>query len=151
MRGHLRSVQAGDLAESGTDPVRVVLAEDHAWLRRSLRLLLEREGDLDVVGEAGDLDTAMLQVRVHRPDVLVLDLRLGDGSSTERTQRLREQAPETEIVVVTLEANRSFATRVLRAGATGCVLTDSADLELCDAVRRAARGLQYMSPRLKAS
>lgn len=92
----------------------VVLADDHASLRRNLRLLLERESDLVVVGEAHDLETAI--------------------------RRLREDWPRAAVVVITMSANQVVADAALAAVAIGFVLTDSADLELCDVGRDAACG-----------
>jgi DNA-binding NarL/FixJ family response regulator len=146
----LRSVEGGDSSPFADGPIRVVVADDHPSLRRNLRLLLEREDDLKVVGEAHDVESALAQVEAHRPRVLVLGLRL-PGSSAERMQRLRERSPRTEVVVMTMTANRMFADAAFRDGAIGFVLTDSADVELCEAVRRAARGLPYTSPRLEPS
>jgi two-component system response regulator NreC len=149
MRGHLRPVD-GDSSGgvSGARPVRVVLADDHPTLRRTLSRLLEGEDDLEVVAEAGDLETAVRAVGAHRPDVLVLDLRMPNGSSAERIGRLHEQSPRTAIVVITMHENTMFADHALKAGAIGFVRKDTADLELPDAVRSAARGVQYRSPRL---
>jgi len=127
---------------------RVVLANDHPGLRRSLRWLLDHEPDLEVVDEAGDFEDAVHEVAVQHPDVLVLDLRMPNGFSAERIERLRAESPSTGIVVTTMHANETFATKALSAGATGFVLADSADRELVDAVRQAARGLVYTSPRL---
>ena len=128
---------------------RVVLANDHPGLRRSLRWLLDHEDDLDVVGEATDFEAAVHEVAVQHPDVLVLDLRMPDGFSAERIKRLRAASPGTEIVVTTMHVNEAFATEALRAGAIGFVLADSADRELVEAVRRAIRGLAYTSPRIR--
>ena len=149
MRGHLRPVD-GDSSGgvSGARPVRVVLADDHPTLRRTLSRLLEGEDDLEVVAEAGDLETAVREVGAHRPDVLVLDFRMPNGSSAERIGRLHEQSPHTAIVVITMHENTMFANYALKAGAIGFVRKDIADLELPDAVRSAARGVQYRSPRL---
>jgi two-component system, NarL family, response regulator NreC len=127
----------------------VVLANDHPGLRRSLRWLLDQERDVDVVEEASDFEAALHDVAVRHPDVLVLDLRMPDGFSAERMERLRTVSPSTGIVVTTMLANETFATEALRAGALGFVLADSADRELVDAVRQAARGLLYTSPRLR--
>ena len=127
----------------------MVLANDHPGLRRSLRWLLDQERDVDVVEEASDFEAALHDVAVRHPDVLVLDLRMPDGFSAERMERLRTVSPSTGIVVTTMLANETFATEALRAGALGFVLADSADRELVDAVRQAARGLLYTSPRLR--
>jgi two-component system, NarL family, response regulator NreC len=126
----------------------VVLADDHPSLRRTLRLLLEVEKDLRVVAEAGDFESALRQVGKHRPEVLVLDLHMSDGCIAERISGLREQSPATQIVVITMEQSRLFAEQARRGGAIGFVLTDTADAELCAAVRDAAHRVAYESPRM---
>jgi two-component system, NarL family, response regulator NreC len=128
--------------------IRVVLADDHMLMRRSLRLLLDGQEGVDVVAEAADLTAVMRQVQRHQPDVLVLDLGMPKGSSVEVIRRLRVQVPVTEIIVLTMEDGPGFADQALDAGAIGFVLKDSADTELPEAVRRAARGEEYLSPRV---
>ena len=128
---------------------RVVLANDHPGLRRSLRCLLDRADDLDVVGEATDFEAAIHKVSVQRPQVLVLDLRMPHGFSAERIERLRALSPDTEIVVTTMHVNEAFAAEAIRAGAIGFVVADGADRELVEAVRRASRGITYISPRVR--
>lgn len=135
------------LAES---PIRVVLADDHAATRRDLRRLLEREGGVEVIAEAGELSTAIRHVNGHIPHVLVLDLELPNGSSIETIRRLRAQVPETEIVVSTAEESPLFAQQALGAGAIGFVLKPQADVELVPAIRGAVRGESYVSPRVAA-
>ena len=125
-------------------PIRVVLVDGHARMRRSLRLLLDGEHGIKVIAEADDLSTAVRHVNDHRPHVLVIDLRMPDGSSIEAIRGLREQVPSTEVVVVTMEASP------LDAGAIGFVLKDTGDAELPEAVRRAARREEYISPRVAA-
>lgn len=142
----LRPADPGVLAAE--DTIRVVLADDHALVRRALRLLLDCEDDVAVIAEASDLTSALRHVDGHQPHVLVLDLGMSDGSSSEAIRRLRERAPETQIVIVTMEENPMFAQRALGAGAIGFVLKDRADEELAEAIRLAARGEQYVSPRL---
>jgi DNA-binding NarL/FixJ family response regulator len=132
-------------------PIRVVLVDGHARMRRSLRLLLDGENGIKVIAEADDLATAVRHVNGHRPHVLVIDLRMPDGSSIEAIRGLREQVPSTEIVVVTMEASPAFAQHALDAGAIGFVLKDTGDAELPEAVRRAARREEYVSPRVAAS
>jgi two-component system response regulator NreC len=130
---------------SGRHPIRVVLADDHAFMRHGLRLLLDGEDGLDVVAEAHNLSSAIASVRRVRPAVLVLDLRMGDGSGIQTIARLREKAPETQIVALSMSADRRFAQEALRSGAVGFVLKDLADAELPEAIRAAARGEQYAS------
>jgi DNA-binding NarL/FixJ family response regulator len=119
-------------------------------MRRSLRLLLDGEDGIKVIAEADDLSTAVRHVNDHRPHVLVIDLSMPDGSSIEAIRGLREQVPSTEIVVVTMEASPAFAQHALNAGAIGFVLKDTGDAELPEAVRRAARREEYISPRVAA-
>ncbi len=126
----------------------VVLADNHALMRRSLRLLLDGEPGVEVIAEAEDLDTVVRHVHGYQPHVLVLDLGLPDGSSSEAIRQLRERAPATQIVVVTMEDNPAFAQRALAAGAIGFVVKDRADEELPQAIRMAALGEQYLSPAL---
>lgn len=144
---HLRlAPMAVDGVEEQT--IRVVLADDHALMRRTLRLLLEGEQGLEVIAEAGDLNLLVRHVDAHQPHVLVLDLGMPDGSSSEAIRQLRERLPEMQIVIVTMEENPVFAQRAVVAGAVGFVLKDRADEELAEAIRMAACGEQYVSPRL---
>lgn len=131
--------------------IRIVLADDHALVRRSLRLLLDGEDDLDVVGEAETIGSVVRNVHGHAPHVLVLDLQMPGGSSIEAIRRLREHVPRTEIVVLTMERSPAFAQRAIDAGAVAFVLKDRADLELPEAVRRASRGEEFVSPHVAAA
>ena len=127
--------------------IRVLLADDHALMRRSLRLLLNGEDGMEVIAEADDLATVTRRVQGHQPHVLVLDLSMPDGSSIDAIGRLREQAPDTQIVVMTMDENAVFAQRAFAAGAVGFVAKDLADGELPQAVRAAARGEEFVSRR----
>lgn len=131
-------------------PIRVVLADDHHVVRRNLRLVLDREDDVKVIAEASDISTVLRHVPAHVPNVLVLDLRLPNGSSIEAIRRLRAEVPETEIVVLTMEESPAFAHQAMSAGAIGFVLKDRADSELPVAVRQAARGEEFISSRVAA-
>ena len=130
--------------------IRVLLADDHALMRRSLRLLLDGEDGMEVIAEADDLAAVTRHVQGHEPHVLVLDLSMPDGSSIEAIGRLREQAPDTQIVVMTMEENPVFAQRAFAAGQSGFVAKDLADGELPQAIRAAARGEEFVSPRIAA-
>ncbi len=144
------SVADTDPTPSEPSPVRVVLADDHALMRRSLRLVLDGEEGVQVVAEAEDMASAVRHVHDHKPDVLVLDLRLPGGSSIDTIGELRDRAPDTHVVVVTMEGNPVFAQHALAAGALGYVLKDRADTELVQAVLAAARGEEYVASRARA-
>jgi two-component system response regulator NreC len=130
--------------------IRIVLADDHAVVRRGLRLLLDGEADFEVVAEAGDVETARRYAHGHRPAVLVLDLNMPGGSSLEAIPTIRAQTPETQIVVLTMQDEPHYAREALAGGAIGYVLKEAADAELVEAVRRAAAGEGYLNPRLGA-
>jgi two-component system response regulator NreC len=128
--------------------IRVILAEDHEVMRRGLRRVLDAAGDIEVIAEGDDLAAVMRHVQTQRPNVLVLDLNMGAGSGIEAIRRLREGVPATEIVVLKMDESAAFAQHAIDAGAIGFVLKDTADTELPEAVRRAARRREYVSPRV---
>ena len=128
----------------------IVLVDDHAVVRRGLRLVLDDEDDFEVVAEAGDVPDALRYVRAHRPRVLVLDLNLPGESGLAAIPRFREGSPDTGIVVLTMQSEPAFAREALRAGALGYVLKEAADDELVQAVRAVADGGTYLNPRLGA-
>jgi two-component system, NarL family, response regulator NreC len=134
------------------ETITIVVADDHHVVRSGLRLLLEVEGEFDVVAEAADADAALRSVLGHKPTVLVLDLNMpGTVSAIDAIPQVREHSPNTSVVVLTMQEDPSFARTALRAGARGYVLKDSADVELVEAVRRAAAGETYLAPRLGAA
>lgn len=127
-------------------PIRVVLVDDHALMRRSLRLLLDGEDGVEVVAEADDLASALREVRAWKPDVLVLDLRLPGDPGNAAIATLHERAPAVQIVVATMHESPIYAQHALACGALGFVHKELADSELAQAVRAAARGDRYVSP-----
>jgi two-component system, NarL family, response regulator NreC len=142
--------QAGTTGSVGAGTVKIVLADDHAVVRSGLRMLLDSEDGLEVVAEAGGVESARRYVRGHHPHVLVLDLNMPGGSSLDAIPLIREESPETQIVVLTMQQEPAFARHALGAGAIGYVLKEAADEELVEAVRRAALGESYLNPRLGA-
>jgi two-component system response regulator NreC len=137
-------------APSPDGAVRIVLADDHAVVRRGLRLLLDGEPGFEVVAEAGNVDGARRFVRGHHPAVLVLDLNMPGGSSLEAIPVIRAESPETQIVVLTMQDDPEYAREALGGGAIGYVLKEAADTELVEAVRRASAGQGYLNPTLGA-
>jgi two-component system response regulator NreC len=127
--------------------IKVVVADDHAVVRTGLRLLLDREEDLSVVAEAGDVADALRYVRAHRPEVLVLDLNMPGEPSLPAIPNIPDG---TAVVVLTMQNDPAFAREALQAGALGYVLKEAAGTELVEAVRLAARGETYLNPRLGA-
>ena len=140
-----------DVAPSAkSSAIRIGLADDHAVVRRGLRLLLDDEPGFEVVAEAGDVDGARRYVRGHHPSVLVLDLNMPGGSSLDAIPVIRAESPATQIVVLTMQNEPTYARDALAGGAIGYVLKEAADTELIEAVRRAAAGQGYLNPTLGA-
>jgi len=141
--------QNGDMT-SEEPAITIVLADDHAVVREALRSLLESQEDMEVVAEAGDVESSVRYTRGHKPTVLVLDLNMPGGPSIDAVPELKEASPDTAIVVLTMQDDPAFARQALQAGALGFVLKEAADEELLEAVRLAAAGDTYLNPRLGA-
>ena len=131
-------------------PIRIVLADDHAVVRRGLELLLAAEDGIEVVASVGDVEAAIRTTRGHKPDVLVLDLNMPGGSSLEAIPEILAASPGTNIAVLTMQNEPAFARQALASGALAYVLKEAADDELVEAVRRAAAGQTYLNPQLGA-
>ncbi len=128
----------------------VIIADDHAVVRKGLRLLIDAEPGLKVLAEAGTVPDAVMKTRALRPGVLVLDLNMPGGSSLEAIPQIREEASTTAIVVLTMQNDPAFARQALQSGAAGFVLKEAADDELLEAIRQAASGGTYLNPTLGA-
>jgi CheY-like chemotaxis protein len=139
-----------DSAQVGSEPIEIVLADDHAMVRTGLRLLLDAEPDFSVVAEAGDIEAALRDTAEHRPRVVVLDLNMPGAPTVPAIPRFLEASPGAAVVVLTMTEDPAFASEALAAGASGYVLKEAADAELVQAVRSAARGDTYLNPRLGA-
>jgi two-component system response regulator NreC len=137
-----------DPTRPANEPIGVVIADDHAGVRRSLRLLLDGEEGVAVLAEAGDLEATSRALATHHPRVLVLDLWSTDGNARATVRDLRKRAPGTQIVAVTMNDSPPFARALLEAGAAAFVLKDLADSDLPRAIRVAAGGGEYVSPRI---
>jgi two-component system, NarL family, response regulator NreC len=123
---------------------RILLADDQQVVRQALRCLLEKEGDLEVVGEASDgLEVLPLAERL-KPDVLITDVAMPGLYGLELTRRVREITPGTGVVILSRYLNEWYVTEALRSGALGYVVRQSDSAELLRAIRMAARGRHYL-------
>jgi two-component system response regulator NreC len=125
--------------------IRIVLADDHQILLAGLKRLIDSKGDMEVVATAIDATSAIEATRVHRPDVLVLDISM-PGGGLEVARRVREMELPTKIVILTMYAEDRYVMEAVRLGAAGYVLKRSADKELIDAIRAVAAGDAYLTP-----
>jgi two-component system response regulator NreC len=132
------------------ETISIVLADDHAVVRSGLRMVLEAEDDLDVVGEAENIESTVRKLKAYKPDVLVLDVNMDGLSSIDSLPEITGASPETQIVVLTMQSETGFARDALRSGARGYLLKDAADTELVEAVRSVHRGERYVQPTVGA-
>jgi len=130
--------------------VRVVIVDDHAVLRSGLKLLLEREPDIEVVGEAGSARDAVFEVRALKPDVAVVDVTMPGESGIEAAPKLLKESPETKLLVLSMHDDPSYVRDAFAAGASGYVLKEAVDTEVVDAIRQVAAGGRYVNPTLGA-
>lgn len=129
-------------------PLRILLVENHETVRQGLKLLIDREPDFDVVGEASDGAEAIEWVRSEQVDLVVMDLSMPGMSGLVATRKLKELRPTLAIVGLTRHADKTFLQELLRAGASAYVLKQSPHDELFRAIRAAAGGDQYIDPAL---
>lgn len=129
-------------------PIRILIADDHHVLRSGLSLLLNAQPDFDVVGEASTGKETVERAIALRPDVLLLDIAMPDLNGLEAARRLRQEAPELRIVVLTMYDDEAYLRQFLEMGAAGYVLKKAADTELADAIRAVHRGESFVYPSL---
>ena len=128
-----------------TSPIRVLVCDDHAVVREGIRHVLEAEPGVTVVAEAGNAAQALALAVEHRPDVIVLDVSMPGESGLRAAPRLREAAPESRILIMSMHDNAEYVREGVRAGASGYLLKDSAAAELRMAVRAVHAGGSYFS------
>ncbi len=132
--------------ESTITPIRVLIADDHTVVRKGIRLLLEAEPDLEVVGEAKDGREAVHLAHKLEPDVVVMDLTMPEMDGLEATRLIKQATPHIHILVLTVHESDEYFFRVLQAGASGYVLKRAAVSDLLAAVRAVARGEVFLYP-----
>ena len=133
---------------SEAETITIILADDHEIVRDGLRRIVEAEGDMEVVAEAGDADTARRRTSGLKPAVLVLDLNMPGEPSLASIPSILEGSPGTAVVVLTMQDDPAFAREAFRLGAKAFVVKHAAGAELVDAIRAAARGETYINPML---
>lgn len=149
-RPHLSAEQgqlgaARELFESN-DAIRILLADDHDILRDGLRALLEMASDLRVVGEARTGREAVAETLRLRPQVVLMDISMPELDGVEACRRIRQQAPETRVLFLTMHEAEEYFFQALRAGAAGYVIKRTAAADLLAAIRAVARGQSFLSP-----
>ena len=128
------------------DLIRVVLADDHAVVRAGLKAVLGTAKDIDVVGEANNGREAVALAERFKPDVIVMDLSMGEMDGTAATKEIVAKGLASRVLVLTMHAEEDYLVPLLEAGAAGYLVKSAADRELVDAVRTVARGELYVRP-----
>jgi DNA-binding NarL/FixJ family response regulator len=126
--------------------VRILIADDHGIVRSGLRLLLERQDDIEVIAEAADgAEARDLAVR-ERPDLAILDVRMPKLTGLQVTREIKRQAPEVSVLILSMHDDERYLFEALKAGASGYVLKTQADTDLLDAIRAVQRGEPFLTP-----
>jgi DNA-binding NarL/FixJ family response regulator len=125
--------------------LKVLIADDHGIVRSGVKLLLDRQPDIQVVGEAEDGVDAVAKAIALRPDVAVLDVSMPRMTGLQATHEIKQQAPDTQVLILSMHDDERYLFEALRAGAAGYVLKQAADQDLVDAVRAAGRGEPFLT------
>jgi DNA-binding NarL/FixJ family response regulator len=125
--------------------MRILIADDHGIVRSGVKLLLDRQPDMEVVGEADDGVDALEQAVRLKPDVAVLDVSMPRMTGLQATHEIKRQSPSTQVLILSMHDDERYLFEALRAGASGYVLKRAADKDLVDAIRAASRGEPFLT------
>jgi DNA-binding NarL/FixJ family response regulator len=131
-----------------SSPIRVIIAEDHTLVREGTREILEREQDIQVVGEAARGDEAVRQALEHNPDVLLMDMRMPGMNGIEATREVSAQAPSVKVLILSAHEDEDYVREALAVGASGYLLKTAPGRELVEGIRAVASGSTILSPEL---
>ena len=131
--------------------MRIVIADDHGIVRSGIRLLLERQPDLEVVAEAADGIEARDVVVSERPDLAILDVKMPGLTGLQATREIKAQVPDTAVLILSMHDDERYLFEALKAGASGYVLKSQADEELLEAIRAIERGDPFLTPSAQQS
>jgi DNA-binding NarL/FixJ family response regulator len=126
--------------------IRVLLADDHTILRKGVRMLLESEADIEVVGEARNGREAIERARTLKPDIVIMDVSMPELNGIESTRRICDESPHPSVIALSMHKDSVYVREILRAGARGYLLKDSEDDDLIRAIRAVYRGEAFLSP-----
>jgi len=131
--------------------LKIVIADDHILLREGLKILIQSQGDMDVVGEADNGFVAVDTVRATHPDILLLDISMPNLTGIECIQLVRQASPQTRIVILSRHEKEAYIHQSLKAGALGYVVKGETSKEMLKAIRTVAKGRYYLSSRIHDS
>ncbi|HSL45073.1 MAG TPA: response regulator transcription factor [Anaerolineales bacterium] len=128
--------------------ITVLLVDDHAYIRKGIRHLLETTSDIEVVATAADGIEAVTKARLHQPHVAVIDISMPLMNGIEVTRQIRESCPQTRVLALSIHATQAYIEDSLQAGASGYVLKEAIGNELLEAIRALHNGRRYFSPNI---
>jgi two-component system response regulator NreC len=131
--------------------IKVVIADDHAVVREGIKMILGREPDIEIVGEAGNGREALDLVATSKPSVVVMDISMPEMGGIEATKRVKEAWPKVNVLALTMHEDESYVFQLLKAGASGYVLKRGAAQDLVQAIRSASRGEAFLYPSVARS
>lgn len=126
--------------------IRILIVDDHTILRAGLKMMLNAQPDMEVVGEAQDGRQAIYEVQRLQPDVILMDITMPDMNGIEATRQIKKMLPEARVLILTMHENDEYVFQALRAGASGYILKEAADTELISALHVIQNGQFYLSP-----
>src|SRR5437588_6082566 len=130
--------------------IHILLADDHTILRAGLKMMLNAQPDMEVVGEAHDGRQAIQEALRLQPDIVLMDITMPDMNGVEATRQIKKLLPEVKVLVLTMHENDEYIFQALRAGASGYILKEAADTELITALHIIQSGKFYLSPSAKS-
>ena len=131
-----------------SDKLRIILAEDHETVREGIKLLVNSQPDMEVIGEASNGSAAIKAVQKLKPDIIVMDISMPETNGLKATKRIKQDYPQVKILALTRHTDDGYIQQLLRAGANGYVLKQSAPTELINAIRAICVGKSYLDPAL---
>jgi len=131
--------------------IRILIADDHALVRESIRAILANQGDMEIIATAGDGSEAVQLALTHQPDVVVMDISMPSMDGLHATELIHRAQEDTNIVILSMHVNAALVQQALRMGARGYVLKRRATEELPDAIRAAVHGEVFLSPAIPPS
>jgi two-component system response regulator NreC len=126
--------------------IRILLADDHTILRAGLKMMLNAQPDMEVVGEAQDGRQALQEAQRLQPDIILMDITMPDMNGIEATKQLKKILPDVKVLILTMHEHEEYVFQALRAGASGYMLKEAADTDLISALRIIQSGQFYLSP-----
>ncbi len=133
-------------AHGAAPKIRVLLADDHTILRAGLRMMIDAQPDIEVIGEASDGRQALSETQRLQPDVVLMDITMPEMNGIEATRQIKRAGDAPRVLILTMHENEEYLFQVLRAGASGYILKEAASAELISAIRIVNSGRFYMSP-----